>query len=76
MAFQRRIRIFLWITPNFHDLPLTWLHLALDPVKGVSLGFIRRLRDLAWAALGLAVLGAFQSSRTRPQPAPLDASSR
>jgi uncharacterized protein (TIRG00374 family) len=44
-----------------------FLALALDPVKGVSLGFIRRLRDLAWAALGLAVLGAFQSGRARPQ---------
>jgi uncharacterized protein (TIRG00374 family) len=51
-----------------------FLALALDPVKGVALGFIRRLRELAWAAVGLALLGILQSSRTQPQP--LDASSR
>jgi lysylphosphatidylglycerol synthase-like protein len=31
--------------------------LGLDPVLGVSLGLVRRLRELTWAALGLTLLG-------------------
>ena len=34
--------------------------LGLDPARGFALGFVRRLRELAWAAIGLALLGWFQ----------------
>ena len=34
--------------------------LGLDPAKGFMLGFVRRLRELAWAAVGLAIYGWFQ----------------
>ncbi len=34
--------------------------LGLDPAKGFALGFVRRLRELAWAAVGLAIYGWFQ----------------
>lgn len=53
-----------------------FLALGLDPVKGVALGLIRRLRGIAWAAVGLAVFGALQSGRAQPQPIPPAASPR
>jgi uncharacterized protein (TIRG00374 family) len=31
--------------------------LGLDPAHGIALGLVRRLRELAWAAVGLALLG-------------------
>jgi len=31
--------------------------LGLDPAHGIALGLIRRVRELAWAAVGLALLG-------------------
>lgn len=34
--------------------------LRLDPARGVALGLVRRLRELAWAGVGLALLGALQ----------------
>lgn len=53
-----------------------FLALALDPVKGVALGFTRRLRGLAWAVVGLAVLAAHQSGRAQPQRASPEVSQR
>ena len=53
-----------------------FLALGLDPVNGVALGFVRRLRAIAWAAVGLAVFGALQSRRAHPQPIPPAASPR
>jgi uncharacterized protein (TIRG00374 family) len=37
---------------------LIFLVAGLDPAKGLALGLIRRLRELAWAAAGLGLLGA------------------
>ncbi len=34
--------------------------LGLDPARGFALGFVRRLRELAWAAVGLGLYGWFQ----------------
>ena len=34
--------------------------LHLDPAKGIALGFVRRLRELAWAAVGLGIYGFLQ----------------
>jgi hypothetical protein len=34
--------------------------LQLDPTKGFALGFLRRLRELAWAAVGLGLYGFLQ----------------
>ncbi len=34
--------------------------LHLDPTKGFALGFVRRLRELAWAAVGLGLYGYLQ----------------
>jgi hypothetical protein len=34
--------------------------LGLDPAKGFALGFVRRLRELAWAAVGLGIYGFLQ----------------
>ena len=39
---------------------LIFLALGLDPAKGLALGFVRRLRELAWAAVGLAIFGWHQ----------------
>jgi uncharacterized protein (TIRG00374 family) len=36
---------------------LVFRALGLDPAHGIALGLIRRMRELAWAAVGLAVLG-------------------
>jgi hypothetical protein len=47
--------------------------LGLDPVKGFALALVRRLRDLAWACLGLIVLGlADRLPGGRKQPAPVE----
>jgi hypothetical protein len=43
---------------------LIFVTMGLDPSKGLALGFIRRLREFAWAIIGLVALGWFQ----RPQP--------
>lgn len=34
--------------------------LRLDPARGIALGFVRRLRELVWAAVGLVLLGIAQ----------------
>jgi glycosyltransferase 2 family protein len=39
---------------------LIFLAMGLPPAKGFALGFIRRLRELAWAVAGLAVLAHYQ----------------
>lgn len=39
---------------------LIFLAMGLDPAKGLALGFTRRLCQLAWAGVGLAILGRFQ----------------
>jgi uncharacterized protein (TIRG00374 family) len=44
---------------------LIFLALGLAPATGLALGFVRRLRELAWAAVGLAVLGRLQRSAQR-----------
>ena len=36
---------------------LIFLAMGLPPAKGFALGFLRRLRELAWALPGLAILG-------------------
>jgi uncharacterized protein (TIRG00374 family) len=36
---------------------LIFLAAGLDTVKGFTLGFVRRLRELCWAVVGLALLG-------------------
>lgn len=37
--------------------------LGLDPAKGLVLGIVRRLRELAWSLVGLAVLARHQARR-------------
>ena len=39
-----------------------------DPAKGFALGFIRRIRELAWAAPGLVILGRLQREAAAPSP--------
>lgn len=54
---------------------LIFLALNLDPAKGLALGVVRRLRELVWAAAGLAILGFHQRHPTgsslpaSPEPA-------
>lgn len=45
---------------------LIFLAAGLDPAKGLALGLARRIRELAWAAVGLGVLGASQRSPVSP----------
>ena len=47
-----------------------FLALGLPPVKGVALGLIRRLQGLAWAIVGLSILGALQADRWQPRATP------
>jgi uncharacterized protein (TIRG00374 family) len=49
---------------------LIFLAMGLDPAKGFTLGFIRRIRELAWAAIGLITLASFQRSWRRSKSAP------
>lgn len=44
--------------------------LGLDPVKGLAVGILRRIRELTWAAVGLAILSRQQLS-ARPELQPL-----
>jgi putative membrane protein len=37
--------------------------LGLDPVKGLALGIVRRLRELSWSMVGLVVLARHQTRR-------------
>jgi uncharacterized protein (TIRG00374 family) len=46
---------------------LIFLMMGLDPAEGLALGLVRRLRELAWAIVGLGVLAYFQR-RGRPHP--------
>jgi len=38
---------------------LIFLAMGLSPAKGLALGFVRRLRALAWAAIGFVALGLY-----------------
>jgi uncharacterized protein (TIRG00374 family) len=49
---------------------LVFLALGLNPATGLALGLVRRLRELAWAAVGLALLGRFQRSPQRGDAGP------
>ncbi|MFY9550742.1 MAG: lysylphosphatidylglycerol synthase domain-containing protein [Thermoanaerobaculia bacterium] len=42
---------------------LIFVLLGLDPAKGLSFGVVRRIRELAWAAAGLAWIGRRQRGR-------------
>jgi uncharacterized protein (TIRG00374 family) len=46
---------------------LIFLAMGLPPAKGFALGLIQRLRELAWAAAGLIVLGRYQRRRPHEQ---------
>jgi hypothetical protein len=48
---------------------LIFLVLGLDPVKGVAMGFVRRLQGLAWAVVGLSVLAILQTDRRQARAA-------
>jgi uncharacterized membrane protein YbhN (UPF0104 family) len=39
--------------------------MGLDPARGLALGLVRRVRELAWAAIGLCVLGVLSRARAR-----------
>ena len=45
---------------------LIFVALGLDPAKGLTLGLVRRARELAWAAVGFAILGHLQRDRGGP----------
>jgi putative membrane protein len=52
---------------------LIFTALGLDPVQGLSVGVLRRIRELAWALVGLAILARFQlptGVRAEPTAAP------
>jgi len=38
--------------------------LGLDPAKGLALGIVRRIRELTWAMIGLAILSRLQLTST------------
>jgi putative membrane protein len=42
---------------------LIFAALGLDPALGLSIGVLRRIRELAWALIGLLILGRFGVSR-------------
>jgi putative membrane protein len=51
---------------------LIFTTLGMDAALGLSVGVLRRIRELAWALLGLVIVVRFQlaeSIRTRPAPA-------
>ncbi|MGH9399995.1 MAG: lysylphosphatidylglycerol synthase domain-containing protein [Thermoanaerobaculia bacterium] len=39
--------------------------MGLDPARGLALGLVRRVRELAWAAAGLCILGLLSGARAR-----------
>ena len=43
--------------------------LAIDATKGLSLGVMRRVRELVWASVGLLILWRHQLGRRSAQPA-------
>ncbi len=49
--------------------------MGVDDVMGISLGLIRRIRVLAWAALGMGCLAVLRRAGVAPEPArePVDA---
>jgi uncharacterized protein (TIRG00374 family) len=47
---------------------LIFLLAGLDPAKGLALGLIRRIRELAWAAVGFGLLGATPSREALRSP--------
>lgn len=51
---------------------LLFAALGLNPARGLTVGIVRRIRELAYAGLGLVVLG-WMSARTGPTPTRLSA---
>jgi putative membrane protein len=46
--------------------------LGLDPAKGLALGIVRRIRELTWAMIGLAILSRWQLAGSRITGRPAD----
>jgi uncharacterized protein (TIRG00374 family) len=42
---------------------LIFMSLGLPPVSGLAFGIIRRIRELAWAGVGMALLATFQEKK-------------
>lgn len=47
---------------------LIFMSLGLPPVSGLAFGIIRRIRELTWAALGVACLVTFREEKTKGGP--------
>ena len=47
---------------------LIFLAAGLDPAKGLALGLVRRIRELAWAGVGLGLLGGAGRRRSAASP--------
>jgi uncharacterized membrane protein YbhN (UPF0104 family) len=44
--------------------------MGLDPARGLALGLVKRVRELAWAAIGLFTLGVLSRAQARRAQAP------
>jgi hypothetical protein len=42
--------------------------MGLDPAIGLALGLVRRVRELAWAAIGLGILGVLSRAQAQREP--------
>ena len=47
---------------------LIFVAAGLDPAKGLALGLVRRIRELAWAGVGLGLLGGAERGRNAASP--------
>ncbi len=45
---------------------LIFMSLGLPPVSGLAFGIIRRIRELAWAGVGMAFLATFPNAERKP----------
>ncbi len=50
--------------------------MGLDPARGLALGLVRRVRELAWAAIGLCLLGVLSRAQARRGQKPAVSMSR
>ena len=50
--------------------------MGLDPATGLALGLVRRVRELAWAAIGLCLLGVLSRAQARRGQKPAVSMSR